>query len=222
MNCDSAGVKALLDHGQSPNVLVDGQTPLELSVRLVAKDIFTELLEHGADPNFPAGSRLTVLHRASAARDLLDQGAYYVRELVAHGADVNARTADGITPLMEAAQNGSLASAVALIQNEAALDASDDDGQTALMKGASHGRASMVKLLLEAGANPCKKDKHDKRAMDYALASVPMATGAPPDAPKDRAATIELLGSFCTGQPPDSLRREDEKKGPTSGDIHDK
>lgn len=63
-----------------------------------------------------------------------------------------------------------------------ALEAVTDQGTTPLMKAAANGRSSVIKLLLAAGADPSRRNKQGKTALDLARA-------------KGDAATIELLSS---------------------------
>lgn len=99
-----------------------------------------------------------------------------VRDLIASGTDVNARGANGVTPLIAAA--GRPASGPSsgtgggrggrgirpappqaevvrlLLEAGAEVDLPADDGTTALMAAAVSGQADVARDLLEAGANP--------------------------------------------------------------------
>jgi ankyrin repeat protein len=79
-----------------------------------------------------------------------------VRALVKSGSDVNVRAGDGSTPLLWAANNGSVEIARLLIANKAAVDAANDFGITPLLQASSVGDSAMVDLLLRSGANPSK------------------------------------------------------------------
>ena len=75
-----------------------------------------------------------------------------IRELLAHGADVNARTDGGTTALMWAASDAEKARA--LIDRGADVNARSADGRTALMIAAgTQGATAAVKLLLDRGAD---------------------------------------------------------------------
>jgi ankyrin repeat protein len=86
-----------------------------------------------------------------------------VSELLAAGAEVHTATATtGITPLMVAAIEGHANVVAELLKasataagavDQALLDRASLDGYAALAHAANHGRASVVKALLEAGAN---------------------------------------------------------------------
>jgi len=81
-----------------------------------------------------------------------------VRELLAAGADVNARISDGATPLMHAAHDGNLALVRALLDAGADVGATDSSGWTALTKAVynaslNRGFADVVQALIDAGGN---------------------------------------------------------------------
>jgi len=82
-----------------------------------------------------------------------------VRELLAAGADRNARDAEGATPLMLAAHAGHLDVVRALIDAGADVNATDERGWGALAKAVynpelDRGFADVVEALVGAGANP--------------------------------------------------------------------
>jgi uncharacterized protein len=80
-----------------------------------------------------------------------------VRDLLAAGADCDARDADGATALMRAAHAGRLDAVRALIAAGADVNATDDRGWGALAKAIHNadldcGFADVVQTLIEAGA----------------------------------------------------------------------
>jgi len=79
-----------------------------------------------------------------------------VRALLAAGADINARTPHNVTPLMSAVSmaGGSPASALELIRAGADVNVADSDGSTALWVATTESDVSVVRALLEAGADP--------------------------------------------------------------------
>ncbi|WP_083752043.1 ankyrin repeat domain-containing protein [Saccharothrix sp. ALI-22-I] len=78
---------------------------------------------------------------------------YEVRGLLRNGVDVNARGADGLTPLMIAAGKGSADLVRLLIDAGADVYTADSAaGATALHKAVQGGDLETVKLLVEAGA----------------------------------------------------------------------
>lgn len=80
-------------------------------------------------------------------------------ELLAGGADANARDAYGATPLMNAAHSGNAEMVEALLAAGAEVDAKDELGWTALMKACynadlNRGFPDIVRRLIAAGADP--------------------------------------------------------------------
>jgi ankyrin repeat protein len=80
---------------------------------------FTWLLDHGADPNVTSdGSGEAPLHGVAASAPKLAT----VRQLLAHGADVNLPRADGRTPFHIAVRHGNVAVAAVLREHGARAD----------------------------------------------------------------------------------------------------
>jgi ankyrin repeat protein len=99
--------------------------------------------------SFVTASGDSALTRAVKAGD---RGA--VRDLIASGADVNARSGDGSTPLLWAAHANDVETARALIGAGARVEEANDYGITPLLEAARTGDAAMVDLLLLSGADP--------------------------------------------------------------------
>lgn len=111
------------------------------------------LLAHGADV------ALTDPDGYSATHWLCVRGDHsaVLALLLDAGADINARTNFGSTPLIIAAKYGYAGCAVLLIDRGGDvlnLNARAGNGQTALHEAAKHGHAAIVRLLLQAGARP--------------------------------------------------------------------
>jgi uncharacterized protein len=73
--------------------------------------------------------------------------------LIAHGADVNATSEDGTTPLMWAAHRGDYALVQALLKAHAKVDVSNAYGANAMLQAAQFGDVRIIEALLKAGAN---------------------------------------------------------------------
>ena len=77
-----------------------------------------------------------------------------VQLLLDHGADINARTADGRTPLSHASSTGATEVVRLLIERCADLDSQDDDTNWTPLHWASNmGHVDVAKLLLKHGAD---------------------------------------------------------------------
>ena len=77
-----------------------------------------------------------------------------VKALLASGANADATTENGMTPLMYAALNGSAEIAQILIDGGAQVNAKRNDGLTAIDLAAFFGHMGVVSMLLQSGANP--------------------------------------------------------------------
>jgi ankyrin repeat protein len=89
--------------------------------------------------------------------------------LLQQGADPNLRGRNGDTPLIAAARIGYTEAAAQLIRRKAKVDGDNRMGETPLIIAVQLRNVPMVKLLLEAGANPDKPDSAaGYSARDYA------------------------------------------------------
>jgi len=82
-----------------------------------------------------------------------------VKEWLRRGANVNAVTEYGWTPLYEAAENGHKAVAELLIAKGANVNAARENGSTPLHAAAGEGYKDVAELLIARGANINAKDK---------------------------------------------------------------
>lgn len=80
------------------------------------------------------------------------------KELVAHGADINAEDNEGKCPLHYAAGKGRSDLAELLLASGAMVNAADNVGKTPLHDAAFRGCADVAALLLANGANVNAKD----------------------------------------------------------------
>ena len=182
--------RLLVEHVHNPNAADTraGGTLLMVAADLNDLPSVTHLVEAGADVNarqkqFPAGA--TALHAALMPEGAVAQDpSAIVLFLLAHGANADAADADGMTPLMLAAQFGKPATARALLARGADPAARDHAGRTALRwaalspvrgaeqviailqsrtpltlhEAAQFGDAARVRACLDAGDDPNAPD----------------------------------------------------------------
>lgn len=109
------------------------------------------LVDGGADPNEQNKWGTTALTGASGGSTLTHTE--IVRYLVAHGARVNKRVADGTTALNEASFWGNIETVRILLAANADVNAAKDNGYTPLLSAASRGHIEIVSVLISAGAD---------------------------------------------------------------------
>ena len=91
--------------------------------------------------------------------------------LIKAGADVNAKSNDGFTPLLTAAKDNKNPEVITiLVEAEADVNAKNKDGKTPLMLAADYNTnpEAIITTLLQHGADPRIKDNTGKMAIDYA------------------------------------------------------
>jgi ankyrin repeat protein len=146
---DAAAITALLESGAEVDLLnEEGQTALVLAVQNLRSTAVEVLLLHKANPN-PAGKTGdSLLH--IAVRQRTQSAVRIVKMLIAAGADIEARTRDDSTPLMEAA---TVDAAEALLRAGTNANATTSYGETALTRAIGRGDVEVVHLLLRAQAD---------------------------------------------------------------------
>ncbi len=147
-------IQTLLDAGADVNeARNDGATPL-LAASLTNPEAIKLLLDRKADVNARDNRGGSILFRVlynnfnSPNNDSLKTE--YVKLLLTRGADVNLGDNSENTPLMAAAQQGSIDSVKALLDKGADVNAKTRSGYTALKSAGQ--RTDIVQLLLNAGA----------------------------------------------------------------------
>jgi len=128
----------------------DGYTPLLCAITCAAPESVGWLLDHGAGVDVrQAYDQSTPLLWASVKNDIPS-----LVLLARRGADVNASNRAGRTALWFAAYNGNEAMVKTLLGLGAAVDQAGGDHDTPLIQAAKSGLTPIVRLLLDAGADP--------------------------------------------------------------------
>jgi ankyrin repeat protein len=131
-----------------------GKTALHLAARTGKVSCCSTLVEGGADVNPVDDNLFTPLHSAADV-----DSADVIRYLVKRGADIDARTARGASPLL-VASSGCMNALSALAELGANLELLDDFGSTALHLAAMQGNLAVVRALVAKGA-AFKTSTHD-------------------------------------------------------------
>jgi ankyrin repeat protein len=147
-----------------------GRTPLSSAVAHTHPEIFELLLRQSADAEASAEEGRSLLMECC-----INNPAMFER-LAELNPDFERRDRNGKTALILAAEWGRLELVDALLARGAKANAADGAGRTALMY-AARGKGTqtdadylaIVRLLLEAGADPAQCGWDDKNALDYAL-----------------------------------------------------
>lgn len=90
-------------------------------------------------------------------------------ELIAMGADINARDNENWTPLMDAAQDNHSKIIITLLSNRARINEFDEDGNTALNHAALHKNHAALKALLHYKANTHIANNKGHTALQIAI-----------------------------------------------------
>ena len=134
-------------------------TPLMIAAKRGHLNALTLLIKHGAqDVDLQDSDGYTALHYAVYSSDISCE---ILSCLIGIGADVNARTNNGVTPLMIAAEEGHINAVTSLVKCGANVDLQDKYGNTALHYAAglsvderfSDDLPEIVETLLNLGAS---------------------------------------------------------------------
>jgi len=167
---DTTGVSNLLRRGVNPNAKDADGTPAVMEAILYADaDSLRLLLDYGASPNAVNGDGATALMWAIPNVEM-------VKLLLAHGADVNARSTNlQRTPLLVAASYpGSVEVLRLLAAKGADLHASDRAGASALTLASFYSDLDAVRFLVENGSDvndvdPVSFKRHYMPSTDYLI-----------------------------------------------------
>jgi len=95
---------------------------------------------------------------------------YYteVERMILMGAEVDAETADGATPLVFAVLNNNLTTVKTLIRYDADVNKKTQPGETPLLIAVKNDNLAIAELLIRYGADPAYQDKSGATALHYA------------------------------------------------------
>lgn len=184
-NANPAMIERLLKAGADPNsVSTEGETALMTVARTGVVEAAKVLLEHGAKVD-----AREEWHGQTALMWAVDEKhPAMVKELIAHGADVNAvsninkwerqTTAEprekwlpmgGLTPLLFAARQGCVECAKVLLEGGAKINTTDPDGISPVLLAIINGHYDVAGFLLNQGADPNLADDTGRTALFSAV-----------------------------------------------------
>lgn len=169
-NIETVGLflQAGLDPNSRKEVEGGTVTALHAAVDGGNREIAVLLLQRGADVDARAPGQHTVLH-AALGRTNVDLT--MVDLLITNGANVNAASDRGVTPLISAVQWGHLGAVELLLSKGADVNAATTNGYTALMIAAGDDNVEAVKSLLKAKPNlNARGGKLGQTALELAVA----------------------------------------------------
>lgn len=185
-------------------------TPLMIAAKRGHLNALTLLIKHGAhDVDLQDSDGYTALHYAVYSSDISCE---ILSCLIGIGADVNARTNNGVTPLMIAAEEGHINAVTSLVKCGANVDLQDKYGNTALHYAAglsvderfSDDLPEIVEMLLNLGASHmCNhqglKPLH-QASISGNIAVVEYLIQRPEITREQRVDALELLGASLATQ----------------------
>src|SRR5580704_566718 len=169
----------------------EGTTALMLAIENAHYDVAAQLVEQGADPNVADVTGMTALYAAVNMHTLGDlpgrpaprptgklNPVDLARMLLTHGADPNARLT---TPILQRHHSGG--------------DGALGEGATPLLRAAKTSDLSMMRLLLDSGADPALTTRNQTTAVMFAAGPSGGGLGGSfpvPEADKIEAMTLAL------------------------------
>ncbi|KAF7903906.1 hypothetical protein EAF00_001240 [Botryotinia globosa] len=149
---DAESVRLLLTFGANPNEHDrDGITPLRASVDKSFLAGATTLLKYGADPNLVAGIDMESPLAVSVMQNMVG----FSHLFLIYNGDANLSTSNGNTLLIASINKKTSKKFMELLLKYGANpNAKSKEGKTALFEAITCGRADIVSILLENGADP--------------------------------------------------------------------
>jgi len=193
---DLDAMKRALDHGASPNVGADPNTPPLLVAAVMDRpDAAQLLLDHGADPNVRGGT--SELHATPLIFAASSGSAAIVELLLSRGADIEAIDSHGATAIDDAAGADKLKMVALLAGAGANVNTRGGDGNTPLHFAAWNGHGDVVRLLLALGADPAARNNAGQTP-------VAMATQSDQISARDKADVLASLSPRDSISAPDN------------------
>lgn len=210
-NANPAMIERLLKAGADANSLsTEGETALMTVARTGVVEAAKVLLDHGAKVNVREE-----WHGQTALMWAVDeQHPAMVKELIAHGADVNAvsnvnkwerqNTAEprekwlplgGLTPLLFAARQGCVECEQILVDAGAKINTADPDGISPVLMAIINGHYDAAGFLLNKGADPNLADDTGRTALYSAVDfnTMPVSNRPSPKVIDNQLTSLELI-----------------------------
>ena len=210
-NADPAMIERLLKAGADPNaVSTEGETALMTVARTGVVEAARVLLDHGAKVD-----AREEWHGQTALMWAVDeQHPAMVKELIAHGADVNAVSninkwerqvtseprdkwlpLGGLTPLLFAARQGCVECAKVLLEGGAKINTTDPDGISPVLLAIINGHYDVAGFLLNQGADPNLADDTGRTALFSAVDfnTMPADNRPPPKVIDNQMSSMDLI-----------------------------
>lgn len=163
------------------------------------------LLGRGADPDARVEPKRTATPQSGDTALHLAATPQVTRILLAHGAKVDARNAEGVTPLMCCA--GDDEQVQLLLQHGASGAARDETGRTALHWAANFGEPAAIGMLIARGCPVDGQDNRGRTALhlaarrgESAVVSVLLSRGATVDAREKLGMTPLMMAAAVRGE----------------------
>ncbi len=210
-NANPAIIERLLKAGADPNsVSTEGETALMTVARTGVVEAAKVLLDHGAKVD-----AREEWHGQTALMWAVDEKhPAMVKELIAHGADVNAVSninkwerqvtseprdkwlpLGGLTPLLFAARQGCVECAKVLLEGGAKIDTADPSGISPVLLAIINGHYDVAGFLLNKGADPNLADDTGRTALFSAVDfnTMPADNRPAPKVIDNQMSSLELI-----------------------------
>ncbi|XP_031631877.1 serine/threonine-protein phosphatase 6 regulatory ankyrin repeat subunit C-like [Contarinia nasturtii] len=163
--------KLLLDNGADVKAIdkTYKRTPLHEAAIYGHAGVAEVMVINNADVNAQDYEKCIPLHLATQNWVKRDDKVEIVKVLLRYGSYVNAKSANGRTPLVEAINNDQIDSVRVLLENRADVNEVDNDNRVPLHFAAEKGNEKIVKLLLGNGAHKSIKNKNGESPVDIAI-----------------------------------------------------